>query len=359
MHITAVGSIILSACTASEEADGPSAKVTTTRVAREPLTDSPKVAVARLDRVRPAALPPLPDGDDELPRHIPSGKAALPSLLDDLPGRAVMALRRDITQFNAPVASWSEIDILFFGADGRWRRLELEDLGLSDDTTYTDTYDAGQLSPDGRWWMGYARTEVILLNLATGEVRMQPIPGSRSSGARWVPGRNAIMVNGFEIDLRTRATTRTPYKSTFEVGFEPDGTALSVVRGEDGQANLVPWSRNGQRLRAVLPNLKGPRRVSPALGVSATADHFVVVQSRGEDRVAYVVADSQTGVPVGELIRTRGVLFYVDDWLDNRAILVAAEPYFLAWRPWTGELFRVTDARSLGGYWTISTALGR
>ena len=44
-------------------------------------------------------------------------------------------------------------------------------------------------------------------------------------------------------------------------------------------------------------------------------------------------------------------------WLNPRTFLIAQSPYFLAWMPSTGHLYRVADARSLKGhYWDINLA---
>jgi len=62
-----------------------------------------------------------------------------------------------------------------------------------------------------------------------------------------------------------------------------------------------------------------------------------------------VVADSTTGDLIGEISWKRRdfQLSYTDVWLDDQTLLNATVPHFVAWRPSTGELFRVTDARSI------------
>lgn len=73
-----------------------------------------------------------------------------------------------------------------------------------------------------------------------------------------------------------------------------------------------------------------------------------------------MVADSATGEQIGEITWKRRdfQLSYTDVWLDDQTLLIATVPYFVAWRPSTGEVFRVTDAQSIteNDYWDISVA---
>jgi hypothetical protein len=79
----------------------------------------------------------------------------------------------------------------------------------------------------------------------------------------------------------------------------------------------------------------------------------------GDERVAIVAADSMTGATVGELNwKWRDFpLTYDDWWLDEETLLIATRSDFLAWRPRTGEVFRVTDARTVSdSYWSLTVA---
>ena len=327
---------------------------------------------ASLAGVDTADLPALVTSSGGMPRTIPRRNAVLPSLLDDLPGRALLVINPAITTFDAPVRSWSELELLFFGVDGRWRRLGMEALGLSPSLIYSDTFGAGKLSTNGRWWAGPTRDGMVVLNLASGMTRIVPTEGSVGS-AVWVPGRNSILTNGSEVTVPGGVVTHVPY-SSISVGFEPDGTPLSLERGPDGQAVLVEWRGGSQQPRTVVPGISPPRRrikhvpkhgllaVDQLTGVNPTRGQFATLEFVGKDGLALVVADSISGDLLGQLTWTRRdfELFY-DVWLDDETLLVATAPYFVAWRPATGELFRVTDARSLGDNYrevSVATAVG-
>lgn len=328
--------------------------------------DISPVTVASLAGVDTASLPALPASMTGMPRAIPRNDPALPSLLDDLPGRAAVVVNPEITTVNTPVASWADLDLLFYGVDGRWRRLSLEDLGLSASLTFTDTYGSGELSSDGRWWAGPTREGTIALNLATGESHL--MPGSLQT---WVPGTHTMLTTGSEMTVPGGIVTRVPYYAV-SVGHEPDGTPLSLVRGADGRAVLVEWRGTTRHVRTVVPGITQPRRqltaeptsrIIPSSQlslVSATRGRFATSELRGRSGMSIVVADSATGGLIGELgwKRRDFELYYDDTWLDDQTLLIATAPYFVGWRPATGELYRVTDARSVGEdtLWDLSVA---
>jgi hypothetical protein len=363
---------LISSCTdGAEQADRPPGTREGSSASSGSTPSAPHTVVrASLAGVNTADLPLLPPSTG-MPEAIPPIDAPLPSLLDDLPGRAVVVIRPEIATVNAPVPRWSELDLLFFGVDGRWRRLSMEDLGLSESLTYSDTFGSGALSSDGRWWACPSKHGVIALNLATGETHMVTTQGS-SGSLTWVPGRNAILTNGSETTVPGGEVTHLPYSSG-SVGHEPDGTPLSVERGSDGQAVLVEWRGSTRRARAVVPSVTAPRRrvtgktnrriiaANELTGVDATQGLFAMSERRGRDGLAIVVADSTTGEQIGEMTwgRRDFELFYTA-WLDDETLLIATAPWFLGWRPSTGEIFRTTDARSIDedDCWEISVAQG-
>lgn len=158
-------------------------------VVRSNVTPAPDPAARQtwaqaLGDVEPLTVPnTLPDLDSKtnLPTSVPGPDEDLPSLLDDLPGRVQM------TWYLAPpsgcdVQGWARESIDFYGVDGRWRRLNMADLGLPESSwPGCDTYGSGSLSPDGRWWATGAKDLFVLLNLETGNLV------TRRSTAGW-PG---------------------------------------------------------------------------------------------------------------------------------------------------------------------------
>lgn len=245
----------------------------------------------------PAQLPLLSGDRWGMPASIPALGAPLPSLLDDLPGRAVVAIAPDVSVLNAPMAGWARLRLLFYGTDGHWRRLDLGDLGLPAAATYTDSYGSGTLSPDGRWWAGPTRHGAVLVDLRTGQVRRAPLRGSPGT-LRWDQTRRAVLTS-------RQATDRVV----------ADGRALLADRQPHPDAR--------HRLR--------PHRT-----------------------VAVVATEPGTGRRLGALTYPRGQLTYADTWLDDETLLVATSPYLLAWQPARHRLYRVTDGRSLGDYWALS-----
>jgi hypothetical protein len=70
------------------------------------------------------------------------------------------------------VQGWARETIDFYGLDGKWRRLNLADLGLPESSWPPGCISAGpgSLSPDGRWWTIGAKGLFVLLNLETGDL---------------------------------------------------------------------------------------------------------------------------------------------------------------------------------------------
>ncbi|WP_121257043.1 hypothetical protein [Nocardioides ferulae] len=274
-----VMALLLTACT-GDRARGESDGGRATGLASDSEASPPtRVSLAGQ---RPAAWPRLPAADASgLPWRLPETGADLPSLLDDLPGRATVVVNPRIEAINIAVTRWSELELLVAGAEGGWRRLNLGDLGLPEAQRYSDTYGAGQLSPDGRRWAGPVRDGVVVLDLRTGAARIVRL---RSPGAFvWVPGR---------------------------------GPVPAAAAPEPEQSPSVRSDRDGLRV--------------------IDAGETVGELTWGSDRF-----------PLHEEI-----------WLDDETLLIATRPWFLVWRPATGEVLRVTDARALdpAAYWQISLA---
>jgi len=360
----------LSSCTDEADPGGgsPRSERPTAPPSESAVPPTTPVVRASLVGVDTGKLPQLPPSSGlGMPSAIPRPDANLPSLHDDLPGRAVLVVNPKITTLNMSVQEWSELTLLFFGVDGRWRRLSMADLGLSESLIPNDTFGAGELSWDGRWWAAPTHTGIVALDLTTGTTHTVRI---RHSGT-WVRGRHAMLSTvGKEISVPQGTFTQVPYFSG-GVGYEPDGTPVSLIRNAFGQAALVEWRGVSYHERAVVPAAEPPRFVMPPgshrkvfragelTGVAAAEGRFATNVSRGRNRLAVVVADSATGTTIGELTldKREFSLTYVDTWLDNQTLLIAAVPDFVAWRPSTGELFRVTDARPLtDAYWDITSA---
>lgn len=156
-----VGALLVvssSACTTGvaepgppDEEDGPSGAPTSGRSELTPLTAPMRVGDARW-------------AQGNVPRSVPEPDVELPSLLGDLPGRALVS-----SYVPRPALGFTDEAVEFYGADGRWRRLNLGDLELPEDGwDGDDTLGAGALSPDGRRWAGSMYDGMFLVDLSDG-----------------------------------------------------------------------------------------------------------------------------------------------------------------------------------------------
>lgn len=130
--------------------------------------------------VAPAKVAGLRWASGNVPRSVPDPDDRLPSLIDDPPGRALVA-----SYVPRPDGlGWAGEAIEFYGVDRRWRRLSLGELRLPPaGWAGYDTYGAGALSPNGRWWAGPMRGGFYLVDLRDGRVRTSRPVGPRSIGA--------------------------------------------------------------------------------------------------------------------------------------------------------------------------------
>lgn len=325
------------------------------------------ITVQRLLDVDPATFPIL---RTQLPRKLPKSDADLPSILDDPPGRAALTYHPPETWFEGPTG-WTTEDILFYGDDGHWRLLRMEDLGLPDSAWFADTYGSGTLSPDGRWWIAPSQLGVILLDLSTAESKVLALPGNETQGElEWIPGEAAFVAMtyrgrkdfGFEVSVRDGKATRTPFLP-HHVGYEPDGTPLSMQNVGGGKARLVEWSGRRRVERFVAPT-PGPGRGRGPFGVIATTGRVANTASWLADsynRNTVTVVDSETGTVQAVLEhrqRTSSVEVYLG-WLDPETFLLKTRTHVLAWRPDEQRMYRVMNVpegpKDL--YWTVSVAL--
>ena len=298
-----------------------------------------------------------------LPRRAPAENAALPDLLTNLPGTATMAYHPP-ENYQDP-EGWVGEDVFFHGADGTWRRLQLEDLGVPESAwPGPDTLGAGDLSPDGRWWAVESEAGVIVVNLASGSTRLIDLPGRYMNHAKWLPDSSAFVVLTFGAgrDVSVKVTLegsvrRVPYSQS-EVGFEPDGTPVSVESTKDG-ARVVEWRGRDTVVRgAVTPAVEllgravAPQVTEKALGFSAGKGkpppyNLVTVDS------ASLTVESALRLPE----RTQPVTT-VQGWLDADTLLIDTKTHVVAWRPEEGVFYRITDVpdQEPGTYWSVSVA---
>jgi hypothetical protein len=182
--LMALSAAALSACTSSDpeppRVSGTEAEPSVS--GRSELT--PLIAPMRMARTRWAR--------GNVPRTAPEADTPLPSLLDDPPGRALVA-----SYVPRPTIGLGGEAIEFYGVDGRWRRLVLGDLGLpANDWNGVDTYGAGALSPDGRWWAGPMIDGLFVVDLRDGSTTTTPRVHGRGGMAsfEWSPDSDELVL---------------------------------------------------------------------------------------------------------------------------------------------------------------------
>ncbi|GAB3197174.1 hypothetical protein GCM10027062_08290 [Nocardioides hungaricus] len=337
--------------------------------AEEPPAEEP-AADRRVVRAVPSAPSTWPRLRSALPRRVPTDWSALPALLDDPPGRA-SAVYHPPERWPEPVDGWASETLLFYGVDGTWRRLRMDELGLADEGWGSyDTYGAGSLSPDGRRWAGTSRLGVIVLDLATGEAQTIGLGSDWTASVEWRPDSRSLLVSHgswpprFErLELPSGRRTLLPFRS-WQAGFAPDGTAFSVRTAGPGPADLVTWKRGVPVPRGELdlPRLARSPYAGGLIGPGMTDGRFLVVVQRPPYRTFDLVVVGTTSLEVEARLHVpRRIRFNFTGfrWLDPRTVLLGIGPGLIAWRPAEGALYRVTDLPDPGrdAYATLAVAL--
>jgi hypothetical protein len=331
-----------------------------------PTSDKPPaeaITVQRLLDVDPATFPVL---RTRLPWTVPDEDAELPSVLDDPPGRALLTYHPPETWFTDP-SGWATEDIYFYGDDDEWRILRMEDLGLPDSAWFADTYGPGTLSPDGRWWIAPSGLGVILLDLSTAESKVLALPGNKTQAElEWIPGQAAFVAMtyrgrkdfGFEVSVPGGKATRVPFLP-HQVGYEPDGTAISMQSLGGGQVRVLEWS-GGRRVERFVAPIPSPGRGRGVFGVLATHGRLLTSASATRDNYnknTLTVSDSETG-EVQAVLRYRQRRVPVEaylGWLDPNTFLLQTRIHVLAWRPIDQKIYRVMEIPEAMEdlYWTL------
>lgn len=354
----AAGALLLASCT-EVPASEPGAPAETNRAA--PSTRSADPAVERA-RLLPADLATLPRLRTGLPRDVPDAAENLPSLIGDPPGRVSMVYHPHET-WDHSKQGWDSETVLFFGRDQTWRRLNLGDLGL-DEAAWPgpDTFGAGRLSPDGRWWASHSIRGIILLDLTTGRARLVELPEPEVWQLTWLPNSRSLVAyygsgpaeDSVRVSVPDLTMTPVRYKQ-HQVGFEPDGTPVSMERTRAG-ARLVEWRGSRKTLRVPVPAWL--TESSLPQGVVASQESFATrVQADNYTTNSIVVVESESGEVTGILKAVDTVLGIASDrWMNDDLLLLDTANHVLAWRPGRQRLYRVTSIPAGDGYWTADFA---
>lgn len=327
-----------------------------------PAPTTPAVAVQSM----PRAVDALPWWESRLPRRVPRSEAGLPRLVDDPPGRATVVYHPP-EHWPEPVEGWAGETLLFHGVDGRWRAMRMDELGLDDATWGShDTYGAGSLSPDGRWWAGQQRTGVVLLDLATGKAETIAMGTRFTYTVDWRTDSQSLLVHHGSpprtevLELSSGRRTRLPFDS-WKASPILDGTALSV-RVRRGLAEVLEWhgSRRTSLGAVEVPGLRPDRGRSALYGPDAVPGRLLLSAQRPPYRTLDLVVVDTDGPKVAarlhlDVSARRG--YRQDGWLDEETVLLEWGPGLVAWRPDDGTFWRVMDVDTpRNGYATLDVA---
>lgn len=310
-----------------------------------------------------APLPPaqaLPRDWDRVP-WVDGRRTTAPGAAAELP--SVLADPRPARLVHHPTERWEDGDgwvserLFLLGTDERWRSLDLDDLGLPDGSwPGRDTFGAGSLSRDGRWWAGRAHAGVVLLDLRSGEVTYAALPpGIAGVGhVQWIPGRDVVSATAgrpgssrqvtFHVDTAGRVTpARYP---GWRTRFDVDGTPVGVTSVGRDRLRFTRWHDTGTESRTLAPGLELPRLmrryVFPVFGSSEVA-LLAAARSWPSSAPAHVWAlDKHTGAMTARL-RVPATTDVVGWTADGTLRLLLENRRLVEWHPASGRLRRLLE----------------
>lgn len=301
----------------------------------------------------------LPASAADEPKFLPSRAprlASFPSkkstpLLADLPGRAVL------TAFESEAAidqyyvhrQFSDIVRYFYGVDGRWRSLNMAELGISESDFAGSDTGVADLSPTGRYWTFRTLTRVAILDLKTGELTLTDPIGPWRVRPEWGPGgmvvARSLKVGWVLIDPRsgrTRAWSDRP-PGDRSMPYTVDGRLVRVLGGVKSDRKRLAEFTNGTFTHPMRIPFQLPGRVSVDFSAqriaflsitrhrAVMANHRVTVTDRDANPTAVL--------PLG---RRKYLSVNVLGWANADTLLLYVGQRILAWRPDQGTLHTVT-----------------
>jgi hypothetical protein len=316
---------------------------------RQEVRDASDVPVHTLPR-RPRSA------QTALPVSFPNDDARLPNLLDDPPGRASLAYHPRESFDDR--GGWSSESVFFLGTDGRWRALDMADLDLPESTwPGPDTYGAGQLSRDGRWWAARTGAGVLLLDLRSARLHVVQLPGSYTADLSWHPRSRKIDVvrrpdtpDYTTFTVTTRGSySRAPYHLPAD-GIGWNGAVVMFERDREGVVSrLIRHGTRTERAEVALPFrlVRWGGSVGPDL-TAFVHRGVTAVSNESMEPVARLRTDP--GVEVGQ---PRG-------WIDPETYLFTDHSRgLLTWQPSSGQVRRLITpslSRERNAWWTASVA---
>lgn len=278
----------------------------------------------------------------------PAARLVTKSVLADPPGRARLTFHA--VERLGDNEGWGGERLVFLGYDGRWRSLDMADLGLSDSVwPGVDTYGAGALSEDGRTWAGRTKAGVVLLDPGSGRAHHVELPGpfSQVGYLTWVPGRETLAavaghatgggLRAFDID-RSGRVTRARYPAS-DTRFDVQGTPVSIV-WTHGRLRVTRYESSGP----VVATWPSPGRLRGRTQYGTFGSTSVLLVQWPDDLTGpstLWVLDKVTGEPTARLRSSGQAAAWPVRWDRESVVLLIDNQALVAWNPTSGSFERV------------------
>ena len=268
---------------------------------------------------------------------LPSGR--VPSVQDEPPGRAVLAIASSVDWVGAERKA-ARVSYLY-GEDGSWRALDLVDFGLDlGDVAAADGPVPGQLSPNGRFYAVSTPDEVLIVNLGDGTDRLAKLPDSGRAGLLSWTAWNSVLVaerglglKTYELDSLTGRVVNTLEIPANQLGTTPGGRYVRYQPAGD-RLSVQSLSPTGG---PVSPPVETPFPALPLPGQHSGTE-VALWQNDGPEGEggadALVVADDEDLEPTARLAWPgRANDDWVFGWLRDRSLLLRSDQTLFTWAP--------------------------
>ncbi len=264
------------------------------------------------------------------------------------PGPPASLAYHPLERLTDPVG-WAGERIIFLGRDGRWRELNLGDLGLPEAWwPGADTFGAGSLSDDGRMWVAHTNAGVVFVNLTTGTHRHVAFPRTSPvvRAVTFIPGRDVVSAyarlpeglrySTFHVWPGGRLT-RVSYDGR-RTRFDVDGTPVEV--SSKGRTLILTRSVPGGH---TITRWRAPRGVvGTPYGVFGE-DQVAIQPTLSDDRSMIVwVFEKHSGQIQARLRIPPGTT--IERWTDRgRLTLYLNSRRLVTWDPQSGRVRRLLE----------------
>lgn len=313
------------------------------------LTSLSQTSMAEYLRDEPKILP------SNGPRRVLYPPTAASSLLADPPGRVTAVSFESDTSVDEYYEHRAFGDIVryFYGDDGRWRALNLAELGIAaSDFAGADT-GVGALSPNGRFWAFRTLTRVAIVDLNTGSLTLTKAGEEWRNRPEWGSGgilmAQRIGEPWIAVDPRTgesRALTTRPLDDR-PVAFSPEGDMYRVAGRPGSPAKVL------RNLSDPSASVDIPFRLVGFVGVYFESERLAFLQTWGLDENVIsertvanyrVIVTDRAGNPVAVLPMGQRLYGSVSvlGWANSQMLLLLVGPDVYAWEPLNDKMWLIT-----------------